>query len=224
MFVCFLPLPAFLAACVLDSPGVKCRCVPWYVSPKPLLYSLYFLQTTCSLVNFAQSCSNTWAVGKRPALLLSPALLLLQLFSCHIKMALKLQKHLSATRTISSICLCVPACLHLSLTRLSPFSTNVFSSPRFKSIQFNSVYLCSAFTIKFVCRCFTEANHSWHSRLVEHFCSFWSTFQHWMPRPWYTLKKIQEGAETPWRHDVGEPCWIFLFLRWSIFFLFLFFF
>lgn len=52
--------------------------------------------------------------------------------------------------------------------------------------------------------------HSRHSRLVEHFGSFWSTFQPWIPRPWCTFKTIQEGAETPWRHDDGEPCWIFL--------------
>lgn len=180
MYMFAVLTPAFLAAYflvkfvfmyVLDAALRYSVAVPWCVSPKPLLYSLYFVQTTtCPLVNFVQSCSNTWAVGERPALLLSPRLLLLQLLSCHIRMAVMLWKHLSATRTMSSICLRVPACLHLSRTSLSPFSANVFSSPRF---QF----------------------HSQHSRLVEHFGSFWSTFQHWMPRLWCTLK-IQESRDT----------------------------
>lgn len=131
------------------------------MAPKPPLYSLYVLQTTtCSLVKFVQSCSNTWALGNL-AFITGP-FQLLQPFSCHIKMALKPLKRLYATRD---------NVFHMS-GRPCVFTLARPDSPQYQCFRSSPIPI--SFSTFQVGRTF---------RIL------WSTFHRWMPRLWCTPRK-----------------------------------
>lgn len=128
-------------------------------------------------------------------------------FSC--KFCPILQQHLSF-RQKGSIAFYHQACYFYSCFHVTSNWHRSLSGQQLPYVSVSlHVYTCTTFYRE----CFESPRipfHSRHSRLIEHFGSFWCTFQLWMPRPWCTFKKIQEGAETPWRDDDGEPCWIFV--------------
>lgn len=183
-------------ACALYSPGVKCACALICVT------QTFTLQPVFSSDNYMFSCKV-----------------------CPI-----LQQHLSRRQEASVAVTAGAAALPAVFKSQSKWHWSFGSIPLGpgQSLPYVSASL-HVYTCPYPDCVFSSPRfqfHSQHSRLVEPFGSFWSTFQHWMPRPWCTLKELREGAETPWRHDAGEPCWTFV--AWkkdeSFLWMFLFFF